>query len=296
MKYPFNNQIKFAAVAATTLCAVGAAAPVVQAQSTTRYNDDINLAPGTVIPVTLNTQISSADASEGDTFTATVDTRREAYDSMLRGATVDGAVKHVTQKEGKNPGTLELTFTRLHLADGTSYPISGKPTSLDSKDLKVNDDGVLQSKVDQKKQDTTYAGIGAGAGVLLGALNGGKIRLENILVGGGLGYAASQLLKGQQQVHDVVLKPGTPVGVLLDDRVRFHRRETINTVTPYKGDTHLKYYTHNGERWTYNPATGVRARVSDDPRPVANNGRRYYSYGGHPYYLDLNTGERVRLD
>lgn len=296
MKYSLNNQMKFVALAATTLCAVSASAPAVLAQSSSRYGDEVNLSPGTVIPVTLNTQISSADASEGDTFSASVDTSRQAYDSILRGAVVDGEVRRATPKQDKNPGTLQLAFTHLRLANGTSYPISGTPISLNSKDLKVDSNGVLQAQVDQKKQDTTYAGIGAGAGILLGALNGGKIRLEDILVGGGLGYAASELLKGQQNVHDVVLKPGTPIGVLLGDRVRFHRRATLDTVTPYNGGTRLRYYTYNGEQWTYNPVTGVRAQVSADPRPVANNGRRYYSYQGHPYYLDLNTGERVRLD
>ena len=31
-------------------------------------------------------------------------------------------------------------------------------------------------------------------------------------------------------------------------------------------------------------------------RTFHRSNRKYYSFNGHPYFLDLNTGERVRLD
>jgi len=289
--------------------------------TTVRSGDQVALDPGSVIPVTLNTELSSNNSQPGDTFTATVDTSREAYNHLMKGATVDGVVRRATPQSGSDPGTLELAFTRLKLSNGESYPISGTVTSLDSKDLQVGSNGVLKAVKTNKDQSLTYAGIGAGAGALVGILSGGKIRFEDLLLGGGLGYAAGQLLKGTQQVHDVDLKPGTPVGVLLGQRVLYHRGDprrttTSETVTTYRPGgvtvTHpnrVRYYMHNGRRWLYDPVTGLRKPVdahtpsttsdetSDrDSGSSTSHPMRYYSYQGHPYSLDTVTGKRTRLD
>lgn len=298
------------------LLALGAGAPLALAQSDnnstsataapdteqigSRANDQVTLDPGTVIPVTLNTELTSNKSAAGDTFTATVDTSREAYNTLMQGATVDGVVRHATPQSGSDPGTLELAFTRLRLPSGASYPISGAVTSLDAKDLQVKSDGVLQAVKTNKDQSLTYAGVGAGAGALISVLSGGKIRIEDLLLGGGLGYAAGQLLKGTQQVHDVDLKPGTPVGVLLSRRVLYHRTTSTTTqqsvITTTSAAPVLRYYVYQGQKWSFNPATGARMRVAA-PAPSASAGaRRYYSYQGHPYALDLSTGKRMRLD
>ena len=292
---PKTNRIKTAAFATAALLTAGLGGPTAYAQNNDA-NDGANvpittaqagnpggqvvLDPGTVIPVLLNTELTSKNSSAGDTFTASVDTSRSAYNSLLRGAMVDGIVRHVSAQSGSDPGTLELAFTRLRLPGGETYPISGTVTSLDSKDLQVKADGTLQAVKTNKDQSLTYAGIGAGAGALINILGGGKLRIEDVLLGGGLGYAAGQLLKGTQKVGDVDLKPGTPVGVLLGQRVRYHRIAPALTpsVSPVVAPT-----------LTQTPVTRVRPSGVD-------GGRRYYSYLGHPYYLDLKTGKRVRLD
>lgn len=245
-----------------------------QTSDTLRATDQIILEPGTVIPVLLNRALTSNTSRDGDTFAAKVDTSREAYNSLMRGATVEGIVRHAKAQSGSDPGTLELAFTRLRLPNGESYPISGTVASLDTKDLQVRSDGVLQAVKTNKDQSLAYAGIGAGAGAVIGILSGGKIRIEDLLLGGGLGYAAGQLLKNTQQVHDVDLKAGTPVGVLLNKRVLYHRH-TLTTMAP---------------------GTAARTHVLATPRSAAASKVRYYSYQGHPYSLDLNTGKRTKLD
>lgn len=300
------NQISVVAFAAATLITLGVAVPTTHAQS----NNRITLDPGTVIPVTLNDEISSDGSSNGDTFTATVDANRNAY-SPLSGATVDGVVKHATAQSGSNPGTLELTFTRVHMPDGTTRYISGSPTSLDQNSLTVRGDGVLVAKKasNNKNQPLTYAGIGAGAGALISILHGGKFRIEDVLLGGGLGYAAGALLKHPDQVHDVDLKPGTAMGVLLKSRVLYHRHYTGNNGNygngnnngngNYNGNgnnSNLKYYMYNGERWALDRSTGARFIVSSGQPTYHRVSRKYYTYNGHPFYLDLNTGERVQMD
>jgi len=257
--FGFNTHRRFltaplAAMAAVTL---SVSAPAAFAQS----NKQVVLRSGTVIPVKLNTELSSNNSSEGDTFTASVDNSKQAYDDILHNATIDGVVKEATPRDGKNAGTLKLAFTRLHLSDGRTYSISGKPTGLDSKSVKTGDDGVLQATANTKNKDLTYAGYGAGAGVLASILGGGKLKLENVLIGAALGYGASQLTK-DQDVHDVDLKEGTSVGVLLGDSVKYYHRRS-----------------------------GSAART-----PSASKTGKYYTYMGHPYYLNYNTGERKRLD
>jgi len=272
MQQRMKHSTQLAAFAAIAVLGGGAVTTAANAQSYTSSqstSDRVALEPGTVIPVKLNDELTSNNSSEGDTFTARVDTSREAYNSILKGATVQGEVKQATPQSGNNPGTLQIKFTRINLADGTSYPIDGTPTSLDSKNLKVGSDGTFQVKNYNKNQSLTYAGIGAGAGALLSILgNGGRIKIEDLLLGGGLGYGAGELLK-KNQVHDVDLHAGTPMGVLLGDRVYFHRRRPVSSET------------------TETVTTMTTTRSSN---------RKYYSYRGHPYYLDLNTGARVRLD
>ena len=288
--------------AATLLVATSVVAPAPVKAAVYQNGDRVVLDPGTVIPVTLNDELSSNGSQVGDTFTANVDTSRDAYNSLLRGATVEGVVRDAQPQSGNDPGTLRVAFTHLRLQDGTSYVISGAPTSLDSKNLTVGSNGILTAKKGGKDQSLTYAGIGAGAGALISLLGGGKLKIEDLLIGGGLGYAAGQILKGQQQkVHEVDLKSGTPMGVLLSNSVLYHRSGSTSSNSSY--GTPLKYYTYNGQRWTYNPNTGERRVVdlqststSTTSKPYFHANRKFYSYNGHPYYLDLNTGERVRLD
>ncbi|BDI29721.1 hypothetical protein CCAX7_17720 [Capsulimonas corticalis] len=259
MFYGLNSHRRFltAPLAAMAAITLSVSAPSAFAQS----NKQVVLRSGTVIPVKLNTELSSNNSNVGDSFTASVDNSKQAYDDILHNATVEGVVQEATPQEGKNPGTLKLAFKRLRLSDGRTYSISGKPTGLDSKSVKTGDDGVLQAKPNTKNKDLTYAGYGAGAGVLASVLGGGKLKLENILIGAALGYGASQLTKSQD-VHDVDLKEGTAVGVLLDDSVKYYHRRTGST--------------------TQTPSTGKSGK--------------YYTYQGHPYFLNSRTGERTRLD
>ena len=130
--------------ALTIAAAVVLGAPFASAQ--TGANRQVDLSAGTVIPVTLRTELSSNGSTTGDRFTTNVDTSREAYSNILSGATVDGVVRQATPRDGTSPGTLTLNFTRLHLADGRAFAISGGPTSLDAKDLTQRSDGVLVAK------------------------------------------------------------------------------------------------------------------------------------------------------
>jgi hypothetical protein len=270
--------------------------------------DQVNLDPGTVIPVTLRTRLSSNGSSPGDTFTANVDDSTDAYDRILRGATVSGVVRGATAREGDTPGTLELAFTSLRLSDGRVYPISGTLASLDTKALKTRSDGVLEAKNTNKDQHLAYAGIGAGAGALVGLLGDHKLKIEDILLGGLAGYAAGSVLKGSKQIHDVDLKPGTALGILLGNGVRYGYRRDVQSAAwdatngrpaPYRAAyvaSGVKHYWYHGQEWTMDLASGRRYLVAAGNADPNIDRDTYYRFEGHSYYRDARTGERIQTD
>jgi len=263
------NAIGLTAVALITL---GATAPAVQAQ-TSAHGIQEALEPGTVIPVTLNSAISSRTASAGDTFVTTVDNSNDAYNRILNGATVSGVVRHATRQSGNDPGSLELAFTGLRLADGHLYPLSGTVTSMSTQALTTGEGGLLKAKNTNKDQHLTYTGIGAGAGALAGILSGHKFKIEDVLLGGAAGYGVGSLVKGPTQIHDVDLKAGTPMGVLLGERVgnRYRRvpPETNSQGTASRSTyvrNGVKHYWYNNQQWVMNVASGQRSLVTaNDP-------------------------------
>jgi hypothetical protein len=296
-----KTQISHLPIKVITLAAIAAlsltACTTVRAQSNQASAQRVSLASGTIIPVTLNTELTSNGSSQGDTFTTTVDTSKEAYDNILRGATISGVVHKATPQDGAEPGMLDLAFTSLRLADGRTYPLTGTLTSMDAKKLDISSTGLLKAKNTRKNSRLTYAGVGAGAGVLVGVLGGHKLKVEDVLIGALAGYGIGSIVKNPEQVHDVALKPGTPMGVLLTRRVgfvpemggtpqRYHRTYTRDGI---------KYYQVNGQPWAMRLATGERYPVSGTP-PSATKHGKYYTYQGHPYYLNSDTGERTQLD
>jgi len=186
----------------------------------TRAPLDLNFNKGDVIPVTLDETISSQYAHPGDSFTATVDSSQAGY-HRLRGASITGHVTEVRHSDGKRPGRLGVQFDSLTTRGGTKFVINGSMIALDDKALKTNDDGILVAKNTEKKKTLEYAGIGAGAGTVLGLLGGGGIRVGTILLGGAIGAAAGELSHGKKESHDVTVKSGTKLGVRLDQKFEF---------------------------------------------------------------------------
>ncbi len=280
------------AIAAVLLTATSAAF----AQSNNRQ---LVLNSGTVIPVFLNTELTSNNSQAGDTFNASVDDSKPGY-SAMQGTIITGVVRNATPQSGKNPGKLDLAFTSLKLADGRSFTISGSPASLDPKTLTLNSNGTMQAKNTNKNNRLTYAGIGAGAGALISLIGNGKLKIEDILLGGLAGFGAATVIKGDEQVHDVDLKPGASLGVLLNNSVDLTQQASYGDNTPkyhQRGTSGVKYYTYMGQSYAMDLATGERYPISSAaPAPTTQSGSKFYSYMGHPYRLDYETGERIRLD
>lgn len=182
------------------------------------------LEEGTVLPVVLENQLSSNKSRKGDRFTATIKTsERSDYLGLPEGTRVEGVVvEALPKKDSKTPGILDLDFRRIRMPDGNSYAINSELIPLDEKNVETREDGRIVAKPGNKKEDLKYVGYGAAAGALISLLgNRGRISIENILLGGLAGFGVGQLIKGPKEARDVVLKPGTEIGLRLEKPLRF---------------------------------------------------------------------------
>ena len=172
---------------------------------------------GTVIPVTLDTPLSSATSNVGDTFFA--------YHEGINGAgfpeysNFEGKVESVTKATGSNAGQIGVSFISVHLPNGKSLPINGMLTSLDQKSVK-NDPatGRLVGTVQGRKTAGKFIAVGAGAGLLIGQLIGKKPLIGTIL-GAAAGYIYGNKQAKLAVGKDVSVAEGTPFGVLLSQDV-----------------------------------------------------------------------------
>lgn len=198
------------------ICAPLVAALVLLAAMPAQAQDrTIDIPNGTVIPVTLDNRLSSASNAVGDPFTATVVPNDSQNIGLPPGTRIDGDVAGVTPQEGSKPGLLDLSFNRVRLPDGESFPIDGSLIGLDNKSIERTSSGRMIATPSHQNQRLVYAGYGAGAGLIVGLLT--KHTLEDTLLGGGLGYLFGMLNKNAaNSPRDVVLKPGTQLGVRLN--------------------------------------------------------------------------------
>lgn len=174
---------------------------------------------GTVIPVKLDTALSSDTSYVGDKFTATIDTKGNAdYFGLPEGTKIEGHVTFAQARDGKTPGVLGLDYDSILMRDGSRVPISASMIGLDNKSV-VNRDGRLVAKASaENKDDMKYVGTGAGVGAIIALATKGNV-VSNAVIGGALGYLYQHFLGGQQDVKNVELNRGTPLGVRLDQDV-----------------------------------------------------------------------------
>jgi len=204
----------------------------------------IHLDSGSVIPVRLNDSISSADSHKGDSFTTTVRGGDAEDYGLPAGTKIEGVVEGARPQRDKDPGILEVHFDRVRLPDGHSYPINGSLIGLDNKSVDRRSDGRLIAKPSHRNDRLTYAGYGAGAGLIVGLLT--KHPLEDTVLGGLLGYGFSALQKGHSDARDVVLKPGAEMGVRIDRSATLTSYDE-NMDTRYRHDENSDTRYHRGE-------------------------------------------------
>jgi hypothetical protein len=171
---------------------------------------------GTVVPVSLDTALSSSTTRLGDEFSVTVRSSQDGDAEFPRGTRLAGNVVGVQKADRDQPGMLDLSFREAWLPDGSKATIEGSLISLDDKTVTRSVDGRLKATVKSSGDDRLkFIGIGAGAGLLIG-----KLLDQNLIVGGLLGAAAGYLYNeyttDKVKPTDVVVAPGTVFGVRMD--------------------------------------------------------------------------------
>jgi hypothetical protein len=179
----------------------------------------------TVIPVKLDTALSSTESRQGDRFTASLDASNGVYGQLPAGTKVEGRVVTATKQNGSDPGTLELSFDRLIMPDGSRQELDGTLISLNDKELKKEDDGRIVATGKARDNRGVYAGYGAGAGLLLGVLGGDNTKgnLTKTILGGLLGFGVGSLERPDRKPSNVTLNEGTKFGVRLNEDLTIYR-------------------------------------------------------------------------
>ncbi len=197
--------------------------------TTAVYASPIVIPKGTVIPVVLDTQLSSATNQQGDIF--------YAYHEGANGAgfpeysNFTGKIKSVTKATGGKAGQIDARFTLVHLPDGTSIPIRGQLTSMDKTNVKTDTkSGRLIGTANANNNPGKFIAIGAGAGLLAGQL-GWKKPLIGTLIGAAAGYIYSTTQNKAAVGKDVVVKSGTPFGILLTQKVTLPELRAADAVS-----------------------------------------------------------------
>ena len=146
----------------------------------------------------LNDDLSTRNAREGQTFTATV-----RQPSRYEGAIVEGRVTHL-QRGGRITGRSELTLTfdNIRMRDGRTYRFAGILESVrlqNGEVVKVDNEGAVQDD-NQTTKTVQRTAIGTAVGAIIGAIaGGGKGAAIGAIIGAG-GGAGSVYVQGRDDL------------------------------------------------------------------------------------------------
>lgn len=175
---------------------------LIQAQTKPRLKRTVRRPVTALVPVGTNLKIriedtlSSKDSRVGDRFTAT------ALDPVrYNEARVIGHISSI-QKSGKIKGrtSMNLAFDSIELTDGRKGRLHGYVTRVyGSGSGRADEEGGVESG-SRTNQTLKRAGIGAGAGAIIGAIAGGGKGAAIGLLIGGAGGAGSLAIQGSKEL------------------------------------------------------------------------------------------------
>jgi hypothetical protein len=253
----------------TGLAAVGIAMALANMSPPPALADHKMFLPvGTIIPVKLDRSLSSKTSQPGDKVVAILKEGRDDG-GLPPGTRIEGVVREALPSGDGKPGVLDIDFRRIVIPGNESRAIDGSLYSLNGKDVKRRD-GRLVATADKSKDRLKWVGIGAGAGVVIGALTKGNA-LFNAVLGAGAGYLYNEL--SNKKPGDVNLKEGTEFGVRLDKAISFNVDD--RNYDRFKGQLDDRYQDDRSNRDSRD-----RDRRNDD---------RYYRKGD-------SDNDRDRLD
>jgi len=171
-------------------------------------NGDFIIANGETLVAELNDDLTTRNAQEGQTFTATV-----KQPSQYEGATIEGRISNL-QRGGRVTGRsqMTLTFDTIRLRDGRSYRFAGILESVRATNgdvVNVDNEGSVKDD-NQTTKTVQRAAIGTAVGAIIGAIaGGGKGAAIGAIIGAG-GGAGSVYVQGRD---DLDLTRGTELTI-----------------------------------------------------------------------------------
>jgi len=126
------------------------------------------------------------------------------------------------QKGGK-PGTIDVSFTRVRLPNGTTRRINGSLTDLYTDDAKSDVEGTATGDKMKHRKIIFIGGGGAGGAVLGGAIGGGKGALIGGIIGAAGGFLGERYTKGEE----AEVRSGTEFGVIINQGISLPRYAEI---------------------------------------------------------------------
>lgn len=179
----------------------------------------VNVPSGAVIPLRMDTYLSSDTSRVGDRFTATV-FRPVVVDRRViipADAKVEGHVTAVERSErGSKAGTIAIAFDRLIFPNGHSMQIDGTLTTLDEAARRNIENVDAEDRVEggsRTRKAVVFIGGGAGAGAVIGAVTGGA---KGAAVGAGLGAVLGTIGVLVSKGEKAEVKPGTEFGLRVE--------------------------------------------------------------------------------
>jgi hypothetical protein len=172
-------------------------------------NGNFTVPDGTTIIATLDTNLTTATAHDGDRFTMTV---RDP--GQYQGAIIEGTVSNIS-RSGRVTGRSQMTlnFDSIRLRDGGTYRFAGVVQSVRSNNgdnVRVDNEGSVRDDSQTTKTEQRAA-IGTAVGAIIGAIaGGGKGAVIGGIVGAG-GGAGSVYAQGR---NDLELMSGSEVTIL----------------------------------------------------------------------------------
>ena len=172
----------------------------------------ISIPAGAVVPVTLNTALSSATARVGQQVTATVDSQKTGDSEFPAGTVLQGRVTEAQRQDGDNPGVLDFDFSNAVLPSGENVALRGNLITLDDKAVQTTGGRIL-AKSGGGNDRLKIIGIGTAAGYVLGRVLKKGGLLPSLL--GALGGYLYSTQNGDKPAEAVVPQ-GARIGVRLD--------------------------------------------------------------------------------
>jgi hypothetical protein len=154
---------------------------------------------GTMMVASLNQFLTTKTATDGDTFTMTVQ-----EPASYRNATIEGHLTNV-DRSGRFAGRANMTFNfdRIRLRNGQTFPFAGIVENLQAsngEDIRVDNEGAVAEQDSQSKDTLERSAIGGAVGALIGAIaGGGKGAAIGAAVGAGAG-AGSVYVQGRDDL------------------------------------------------------------------------------------------------